>query len=1218
MRETPLIAKARETLNSVRGTPLSLENRQKKAVLLSGWMLEEALSAQSRNERQIHKQLSEMLADSHAKNFTTTFADQCFRSDDPSRIVNEIIYLMDKYGVPSYLPLVKKLPMYAFRALGKMMPTLFAPIVKKMLRKETANVIIPGEADPLKKHMLKRRKQGIRVNLNHLGEAILGEEEACKRLDTYLKDLKKTEVDYISIKISTICSQINLLAPEETLNILIPRLRQLYRAAIENPIELPDGTSKPKFVNLDMEEYRDLNLTVELFRRVLDEEEFQDLPAGIVLQAYLPDAYPMLQELTHWARARTAHGGSPIKVRLVKGANLAMEQVESALHTWPQAPYTSKRDVDANWKRMLLFASKKEHAQAVHIGIGSHNLFDIAFSMLLRSENEIEEWITFEMLEGMADPMRRVVHEISGEMLLYCPVAEAHEFQNAVAYLIRRLDENSAPQNFLRHAFNLEPGSIEWDNQVAQFNTSCRYIDRIPSAPRRTQDRSQPPEYEESSMGFSNEPDTDWALPQNVFWIENIIDAWKDRVIEDIPIVIDGKEVFSQESCSSTTDPSKTNHTLFRYALATSEQLEKTLASAKKAENKWQNIPPGERSRLLQEVTYQLQLRRSEFMGAMVMSCGKTAQEADIEYNEAIDFIEYYRRNLIEIHHLEDISWKAKGTVVVAPPWNFPASIPTGGVAAALSTGNCVIFKPAREAILIGWMIAQAFWEAGIPKDVLQFLVCDDEHIGSSLISDTRVNTVILTGATETGNHMLKLRSELDLIAETGGKNSIIVTKMADRDLAVKEIIHSAFGHAGQKCSACSLAILESEVYHDPAFRRQLRDAASSLAVGSAWDLNTRVNPLIHPPEPKLLKALTTLETGEEWLLEPVQNSNNPQLWSPGIKLGVKEGSTDHQTEFFGPMLGVMCADDLDHAIRLANGTNYGLTSGLHSLDEREHVYWQQHIIAGNCYINRSITGAVVQRQPFGGTKASSFGRGIKAGGPNYLMQLMHPYQRTLPIHQEIISDTVSELERWASRSGNLLDDEKNRLHKSVGNYAYFWKHYFARKHDPSLLLGQDNFLEYRPETVYFFLQEGDELIDILCAIAAGLTCQADIQLCGSREQLERLGEVVNLCSGYQEIDESGFLELLHGEIHPKVRLFSQAAPDFQRELATLPARILSSPVLANGRIELLNYLREVITSIDYHRYGNLGTREGEQRTPLPERENKRACASCDTCGCGS
>ncbi|HEV8051736.1 MAG TPA: bifunctional proline dehydrogenase/L-glutamate gamma-semialdehyde dehydrogenase, partial [Parachlamydiaceae bacterium] len=1041
MKNLNYMEQARQILDAAKGQAFSPEMRRKVAIELAAIMLEESLRIQTPKEKREKKLLARMMNDPLGKAFSTFMADQCFRSNNNSRVADQLVYLINQFGIPSFLTPFNKFQLLIFKYLGKPFSAVTIPLVKRMLRKQMSSVILPGEPKLLSRHMEKRRRDGVRINLNHLGEAILGENEAERRLNMYLNDLANPEVEYISIKISTIFSQISLLGWEDTLNILSVRLKRLYRSALENFYVLPNGTKVPKFVNLDMEEYRDLNLTVTLFKRVLDDAEFYQYSAGIVLQAYLPDAFLFQQELTVWAMQRVNNGGAPIKIRIVKGANLAMEQVESALKGWPQAPYHSKTLTDANYKRMLTYASETVRAKAVHIGVGSHNLFDIAFALLIRAENGIEEYMTFEMLEGMADPIRRVVQSLSGNMLLYCPAATSEEFQNAVAYLIRRLDENTAPENFLRHAFEMLPNTPQWQSQADLFSLACQNFNDVSSVPGRYQSRLIPPIRPSYDAPFENEADTDWALPQNIKWADMILRHWSEKKIDIIPIVVGGKEVISGLPLEKMSDPSYPEKELYRYVSAGTAELEDVLQTAEMAAKTWSEKSLSERLLLIDNAAHQLRCHRADLIGAMVADTAKTVPEADVEVSEAIDFATYYRRSMEELVSLEDIRWLPKGPVLVAPPWNFPCSIPVGGIIGALAAGNSVIFKPAPEAILVGWQLVNALWDSGIGKDVLQFFCCQDDPVGTSLIQDPRLTVVILTGATSTAKKFMKLRPGIDLIAETGGKNALIITNMSDRDLAIKDLLQSAFGHAGQKCSACSLAILQAEVYDDPHFRKQLLDAAESLKVGLPWDLSTKVNPLIRAPSPELLRALTTLEAGEEWLLQPKQNLENDNLWSPGIKLGVKAGSFTHQTELFGPVLGIMRAKSLRQAIAWANATPYGLTAGIHTLDEREQEFWSEHIIAGNCYINRTITGAIVRRQPFGGCKESSFGPGAKAGGPNYMLHLMRPQSTGLPLEREPVGPIAMQLNQVVQQK-NFSEEELEGWVKSIGSYSFFWNHF--------------------------------------------------------------------------------------------------------------------------------------------------------------------------------
>ncbi len=1194
MTNSQTFRKAQDLLTQAKNITFSQEDLSKNSIQLASLLLQESIATETRAEKAIFAELSRMMEDPSGRAFTTDLTDQCFRSRDPKRAADQILYLLHKYGIPHFLSTKKKLQLWFFKKLGRLFPQILIPLTKRMLRQEASRVIIPDTQSQLITHIITRRNEGVRTNLNHLGEAILGENEARDRLHRYLEDLKNPYIDCVSIKISTICSQIDLLGWDNTLHIIVERLQTLYRVAQQNQYIRPDGTSVAKFVYLDMEEYRDLHLTVQAFVHALEDPEFLNYSAGIVLQAYIPESFSVQQELTEWAQMRLNRGGAPIKIRLVKGANLAMELVEASLKGWPQAPYLTKLETDANFLRMVNFGSQPQRIAAAHLAIASHNLFDIAYALLIRSQNNIENELSFEMLEGMADHIRRVVQKLSGSMLLYCPTASEEEFQNAMGYLIRRLDENTAPENFLRYLFKLTPDSREWQQQQEKFQHALLNIDKIQSVPRRNQNRNFKPEKPSPEGSFENEPDTDWSLAQNRQWAESIIQSWGNRKFDCIPLTI-GEERVVSPNLANGEDPSNPGEALYQYSLASQAQIDQALDVAKEAEEDWAQTPLAKRSKLLADIAQVIREYRGDLIGAMVADTGKTIHEADVEVSEAIDFAEYYRRNADEmLPLLQDIRWSPLGTVLVAPPWNFPCSIPAGGILAALISGNCVIFKPAPEAVLVGWTLVKLFWEAGVPSKVLQFITCEDEPSGSYLVKDERINGVVLTGATATAKMFLKMRPGLPLFAETGGKNAMIITRLADRDLAVKDLVQSAFGHAGQKCSACSLVICEAEVYDDPQFRKQLLDAAASWKVGSQWDMSTRVNPLIHAPNATLLKGLTHLEPGEEWLLEPKQDPNNSNLWSPGIKLGVTRQSFTYLNELFGPVLGVMRAENVEEAITIANGTPYGLTAGLHSLDEREHKLWIDTVEAGNCYINRGMTGAIVQRQPFGGCKESGFGPGAKAGGPNYILQLMRPRQLTIP-HVPI----VLEIPAIVQQVGSLLEEKQKTLWiASVQSYLFEWNHHFKQTHDNSHVRGQDNIFMYKPHysNVLRVLPD-DDMLDVLRAIACTLICGASLEISGERMHVMSelsTADWLSQCPGIKIVKETEkrFLERLNlnKTKFPRIRFLSVPPKDLQIALANSGVNVIIAPQLANGRVELLHYMREVSLSADYHRYGFIKT----------------------------
>jgi RHH-type proline utilization regulon transcriptional repressor/proline dehydrogenase/delta 1-pyrroline-5-carboxylate dehydrogenase len=1171
-----------------------------RAIVLAEALLAEARAGQTAEERARAERLARLMDDPRGKELTIALTDQCFRSRRPERIADQLHYLLERYGAPRFMEWWERIGLTLGALMGQYLPSLVVPPIVARLRHETEALILPAEDEDLRRYLADRRAAGIRLNLNQLGEAILGEAEAARRLDAYLALLARDDVEYISVKISSVSSQIDLTAFRHTVEVVKARLRALYRQALRHRYRHADGRATPKFVNLDMEEYRDLDITVAAFREVLDEPEFLTLPAGIVLQAYLPESHGVQRALVAWATARCERGGAPIKLRVVKGANLAMERIEADLHGWPQAPYTTKREVDANFKRMIEYGCRREHAVAVHVGIASHNLFDVAYAMVLREAAGVEAWTEFEMLEGMANHQARAVQARAGGLLLYAPVVRAEDFHSAIAYLVRRLDENTAPDNFLRHVFGLEPGSPEWTLERDRFLDGVRSCNTtfsdggVLSTSRNVARRDLTVATNvvlQDLTPFGNAPDTDWRVAENREGMERVRAEWFERPVEAVPLQIGGEMVAEVEEVEEVEgrDRSRPERVAYRHALADRAQVSRSLDAARVAQAAWAARPAAERRGLIDGAAGVLARRRGDLIGAMIVDSAKTVTEADPEVSEAIDFARYYARALGAGDTMDGCRMEPLGVVLVAPPWNFPLSIPAGGVLAALAAGNAVLLKPAPEAVLVGWHLAQALWAAGIPFEVLQFVPCPDTDIGRGLITDPRVDAVILTGSVETARRFLEWRPDLPLFAETSGKNAIIVTALADRDQAIRDLVRSAFGHDGQKCSAASLAICEAEVYDDATFRRQLRDAASSLAVGSAWDPASRITPLTQPPGRALTRALTTLDEDEEWLLEPRRLDGEAPLWSPGIKLGVRRGSFFHRTECFGPVLGLMRATDLDDAIVLANDQPFGLTSGLQSLDDREVARWLDRIEAGNLYVNRSTTGAIVGRQPFGGWKASSVGPGAKAGGPNYVLQLGHWRPHARPSESAPLSP---EVEALLARGLDAVTDEESRamLRASAASYAAAWRDHFGRAHQPIPLLGERNVFRYRR--------------------CKAIVVRAEIATPSGRLALAQVLVAARTCGVPVEISVAGgrLDSWVGGDDEPAGRIESEgelaarlAAATIERLRALTPltsatraaahaagVTVLDGPVLGAGRLELRAYLREQAVSRVVHRYGTV------------------------------
>ncbi|MCE9544555.1 MAG: bifunctional proline dehydrogenase/L-glutamate gamma-semialdehyde dehydrogenase [Planctomycetia bacterium] len=1207
----------------------TLSPQVQRAIALARLLQERAGQLQTPQERRQQAELDRLIQNPHDKATLIEMTDQAFRCEAARRTADQLTHILDVQGVPRFFSPLERMMLRGFQSFGNYLPGVAVPLVKERMHRETANVILPAERELLSPYLEERRQAGVRMNVNYLGESLLGEREARQRLENYLAALQLPEIEVISVKISTLYSQISALARAHTIDTLCDVLEVLYRAAAEARFVRADGSRVPKFVYLDMEEYRDMSITTAAFINTLSRPGLRHAQAGIALQAYIPDSLATQCEINAWARQRVAEGGAPVTIRIVKGANLEMERVEASLHSWPQAPFKTKAETDANYKRMLLEAMRPENLAAVRVGVASHNLFDLGYAMVLAADADGLDRVQFEMLEGLANHQRRALLEQTHSLLLYAPACRREQFLNAIGYLVRRLDENTGPDNFLRHAFRLQVDSEDWRRLEADFARSFEAVGQLSDRPRRTQDRNRVIEEVVTTpcqaISFTNEPDTDWSLPQNSQWAESIIDSWINlhgNAAIEIPLVVAGQERHEGRTVRECLDPSRPGVVVARYRQAAANDVEQAIAAARQDSAGWRTMPSGDRAVIMRAAAVELRRARADLMGAALANGGKTLSESDSEVSEAIDFVEFYTETAEYFQSLPGLRASPAGVVVVVSPWNFPIAIPCGGVAAALAAGNTVILKPASDAVLVAYELCRCFWRAGVSQQALQLVPCSGGDVGQKLVSHDDVNTVILTGGTSTAEAMLRHKPELHLLAETGGKNATIVTALSDREQAVKNVIHSAFSHSGQKCSATSLLILEDEVYEDAGFRELLCDAVESLRVGSVWELPTRIGPLIGPPTGSLQSALTDLLPGETWGVQPRISTDNPNLVSPGVKWGVTPGGVTHMTEFFGPLLGVMRARNLDEAIALANATGYGLTAGLESLDDREQRQWRETIRAGNLYINRPTTGAIVLRQPFGGIGKSAFGPGIKAGGPNYVAQLMtfnseYPVlsteysvlgtQYSVPgaqLADPLLAELRESLANLLLASGNFSG--LDHVIEAISSYDDGFREEFGREHDHFLLLGQDNVRRYlKVRDLRIRVDSADTLFDTFARVAAARTvgCRMTVStpLGLHSPALSLLETLTHDWAGAIEFVEETDTQLREVILRRQTDRVRYAAADrVPRAIRTASAEtgiyIADAPVLGHGRVELLWSVQEQSISFSYHRYGNLGARAEEPR----------------------
>ncbi|PYJ94476.1 MAG: L-glutamate gamma-semialdehyde dehydrogenase [Verrucomicrobia bacterium] len=889
--------------------------------------------------------------------------------------------------------------------LAGVVPWLSARVLRWNVS-EMAHQFIAGENPrDLMKTLRKRRAQKIGFTVDLLGEAVVSEREAdeyaarCLELleilaretqgwtDPLGKNSGLFPVVNLSVKISALYSQINPADPTDAIAHLAPKLRPILRRARE----------LGAFINFDMESYDHKNITLELFKTIFTKREFKDWPhAGIVIQAYLRDADADLRDLIEWGRAR----GTRFTVRLVKGAYWDYETMKSRQNGWDCPVFFQKPESDTNFEalsRLLL-----ENESIVTAAFGSHNVRSIAHAQVFADELGIDRSrFEFQLLYGMAGPIKRALVELGYRVREYCPLGE---LLPGMAYLVRRLLENTSNEGFLRAKFAENVSAAELlrnPDELIKKDGAARSVACVQDRQRKN-DASL-----DTASGdiYENSPLVNFVCKESQDKMRSALREVRSRFGEKYPLVIGGEKVWTDQLTPSV-NPSAPTEIVGYAAKAGIPEAERAVKAARAAFRKWSRTPFEERARLVERAAEILERRRFELSALEVFEVAKAWSEADADIREAIDFCRFYAQQMRRLgrpkltqqvpgeesyHHY----WP-RGVAFVVAPWNFPIAILCGMTSAALVTGNTVIMKPSEQSIICGAMLMQVFEEAGVPPGVLNFLSGHGSVIGAHLVDHKDVDLIAFTGSREVGLKIWESagvtrpgqRELKRVVCEMGGKNAMIVDSDADLDEAIGYSIYSAFGYQGQKCSALSRLILLEE-NHDRVLER-LIPAAASLRVGDPEEPGIMVGPVID--ESAYRRILDYIEIGKSEATLAYQAKEVPPhgyFVPPTIFTEVKPDMRIAREEIFGPVLSILKARDLDEALEVANGTDYALTGGFFSRSPANIERVKAQLEAGNVYINRSCTGAIVGRHPFGGFKMS--GGGTKAGGEDYLLHFLLP-----------------------------------------------------------------------------------------------------------------------------------------------------------------------------------------------------------------------------------
>jgi RHH-type proline utilization regulon transcriptional repressor/proline dehydrogenase/delta 1-pyrroline-5-carboxylate dehydrogenase len=943
------------------------------------------------------------------------FKVQMFRFVDvlPSlRHSGDVVQHLDEYftGMRNgFAPLLRT----GVRA-AKVVPWISGQLLRWNVSGMARQFIAGKNPDDVMKTLSKRREQKIGFTVDLLGEAVVSEKEAdqyaarCLELLEHLARQTKGWSDSItdgaelfpvvnlSVKISALYSQMNPADPADAITHLAPKLRPILRRAKE----------LGAFINFDMESFSHKNITLELFKALFAEPEFRDWPhAGIVIQAYLRDAEKDLLDLVEWGHAR----GTRFAVRLVKGAYWDYETLRSAQNGWPVPVFQEKAESDANFEalsRILL-----ENESIVTAAFGSHNVRSIAAAQALAHEMEIPpSRFEFQLLYGMAAPVKRALVEMGYRVREYCPVGE---LLSGMSYLVRRLLENTSNEGFLRAKFAENVSEQELLRDPSDLMRESRN-----GPPRSTvtttmtktamQDRQIPRGISRETPpgdAYENAPLTNFAYPENQEKMRAALREMRTRLGREYSLVINGEKISTGKTIASI-NPSAPDQVVGAVVEAGIAEAERAVKTACDAFEKWKWTPVEQRAQLLERAATIMDRRRFELSALEVFEVGKPWTEADGDIREAIDFCLFYAQQmrLIGRPRLTQrvpgeesyYHYWPRGVAFVIAPWNFPMAILCGMTTAALVTGNAVIMKPAEQSAVCGAMLMEIFEEAGVPPGVLNYLPGKGSQMGAHLVDHKDVDLIAFTGSREVGLRIWQSagithpgqRELKRVICEMGGKNAVIIDSDADLDEAIVDSIYSAFGYQGQKCSALSRLIVLEENY-DRVLERLL-SAAASLRVGNPEEPGITVGPVIDKAAYE--RILEYIEIGKSEATLAYQGKDVPPkgfFIPPTIFTDVKPNMRIAREEIFGPVLSVIKVRDLDEAIAVANGTDYALTAGFFSRSPANIERAKAQIEAGNVYINRSCTGAIVGRHPFGGFKMS--GGGTKAGGADYLLQFLVP-----------------------------------------------------------------------------------------------------------------------------------------------------------------------------------------------------------------------------------
>lgn len=1116
-----------------------------RAIEFAASLQERVQDSIATHEKSFYYKMQHIIENPEYKALFMELLDSSVLSNNPAHSHKLIERILRRYEFGEFFTLYEKMLLYIFLQVGRYAPSLSVPFFIKQIRKEAGLMMrfsMPTSSP--KSHI---------ANYYFIAKKALSQEVIKDNITMCKKALDNSHITHISIKPSAFFTQMWEGSFIHSRDELARSLKELFAYASQQS----QAQNLPKIITLDMEEHRFLQLSVSAFMEALS--GYSELEAGIALQAYIPESFSYLMQLCDYAKARVDSGGKPVHIRLVKGANMQAEKFYAAKHNGRLPMFSQKLCTDANYKKMLHYLIDNAHYRHTKLGVASHNVFELAYAYMLLQhcvEPEYREHFVFEMSMGISMQASRILGEYH-TLMLYTPVCDTSSFQEAIAYLLRRLDENTGEENFMASYYAMRVGDSAWQAQKAMFLDSLAYIPKLSCAPIAVQDRAAVLDLQSSDGVY--ETDTEFFAQANYQWLT---------------------EALAQELPKDTIQATYIKEAQMLYGFDGREI--RKVAFAKGFD---ENIVPASLSRLenliaiFNKATHLLQEKRGQIITTAALEIGKVPMQTDMEISELITLLRFYPKSLQDLCDTHaHTSFMPKGRGLVIGSAHSHLSISFAPVLASLACGDQVVFKPSSLVISSSYMVCECLWEAGIPRDMLCFTPMQREDFRQAL-ANMRTDLFAFVVGFGKGSSLESIATAqpmLPLIAHPTATNAMIITQLADYDQAIKHAISSAFFYGGVGVRKLSVLIVEQSVLDDTGFMQGVLACARSLHYGTPYALQNALGVVLD----------------SNHALEAIQGAFalKPQRDGQYMGAGIIYASANELSAIdrYLPLLYIIKADDIKHAIALANTLDSNICV-LESRDEDEWVYFRKNAKAHTLLINEPTihtASAKIITTPSGSLSHT-------IGTYNDIIHFVRPVPNACD--ENLATSIIEPKFKRLLASGDIADSRRKALEnalKKAKSYVYYRNTEFMLSHDCALEYGAKHLLDYKAiSTLAYRVSSNDSLEDMLGVIIGAQACKVELivsfeaideDLAFLRENLAGLGLIAKFV---QESLQDFIARIPQNDViryHTK----ASAMDSIYQAAAISHKRIIPDKPLDNGRFELLWYYRERVISIVHHRYG--------------------------------